>query len=105
MIIWGISLKNYRNSAKRRIPVCVSVSEKTGMPFDTISGYPQITVSYGRQICVEGKCRISEYTSEVLKLRCKGVCVLLEGKNIRVKLMDDEALVAVGAIKRICFEE
>ena len=98
-------MKNYRKNTKQSIPLCVSVSSKTGIPIDTLGGYPQITVRFGREVTVEGSCRIAEYSQEVLKILCKGVAITVMGKNISIKLMDELALVANGIISSICFEE
>ena len=98
-------MKNYRKNTKQSIPVSVCVSSKTGIPLDTLGGYPQITIRYGREFTVEGSCRITEYSPEVLKILCKGVAISVTGKNICVRLMDELALVANGEINSICFEE
>lgn len=98
-------MKNYRRGENERIPLCVAVSSKTGIPVDTLGGYPQITVKYGRQITVEGNCTILEYTGELLKIKCKNVIIKVSGRNICVKLMDELSLVANGNISCICFEE
>ncbi len=98
-------MKNYRKKESPHIPVCVTVSDKTGLPIDTLAGFPQITLRYGRELTVEGCCRISEYTSETLVILCKSVKITVSGKNIRVKLMDELYLVASGSISNISFVE
>ena len=98
-------MKNYRKKESPNIPVRVSLSEKTGLPIDTLAGFPQITLRYGRELTVEGCCRITEYTNDTLGLQCKSVKILVSGKNIRVKLMDELYLVVNGCINNISFLE
>lgn len=85
--------------------VFAQASEKTGLPIDVLGGYPQIRIYYGRELVIEGKCRLAEYTSENVCALCRKLKITVAGRALCVKLMDEHALVVCGVISAISFEE
>jgi sporulation protein YqfC len=98
-------LKNYRKKSNNFRRVSTVVSEKTGLPVDVLDGYPQIKLYCGRELIIEGRCRISEYTPETVRAVCRRVKITVSGRALTVKLMDEQALVVCGVIQSVSFEE
>ncbi len=72
---------------------------------DMLCGYPFIQINNGRELVIEGNCRILEYTDSVLSALCKGKRITVNGRNLDVKLMDSTALVVCGVLMSVCFGE
>ena len=98
-------MKNYRKKANPGIPVAVSIAEKSGLPVDVLGGYPLVTIRSGREIVVEGKCRILEYCGEKIGIICGKVRLTVAGRGLNVRLMDSCSLVVAGVIGSVVFEE
>ncbi len=98
-------MKNYRKKALSAIPTAVSVAEKSGLPIDVLGGYPMVTVKSGRELIIEGKCRLLEYCGEKIGIACGKVRITVNGRGLNVRLMDSCALVVAGVICAVVFEE
>ena len=98
-------MKNYRKKAVPAIPATVAVAEKSGLPIDLLGGYPMVTVKSGRELIVEGKCRLLEYCGEKIGIACGKVRISVSGRGLNVSLMDSCALVVAGVICAVVFEE
>lgn len=98
-------MKNYRKKPRTSIPVSVELSEKSGLPLDILGGYPQIVIRSGRELVIEGKCRLLEYGAEKISAACGKVRLTVSGRGLNVCLMDSCALVVKGVICAVFFEE
>ena len=72
---------------------------------DMLCGYPFIQIYNGRELVIEGNCRILEYTDTALSAVCKGKIITVNGRGMDVKLMDINALVISGVILSVFLGE
>ena len=98
-------MKNYRKQSSRETSALLAVAQKSGLPLDVLGGYPKIVVKSGRELIVEGKCRILEYCAERIGIICGRVKIKVEGRGLNVTLMDSSALALSGVICAVFFEE
>ncbi|MBR5528766.1 MAG: YabP/YqfC family sporulation protein [Clostridia bacterium] len=69
-----------------------------------LRGCPYIHITDGRELTVEGNCRILEYTDEFLCVLCGKRRITVSGRELCVRLMDGYALVVCGIIHSVGFE-
>ncbi len=98
-------MKNNRKNISQSIPVAVSLAQKSGIPIDILSGYPQIKILSGHELIVEGRCRLLEYSTERICAVCGKTKLAVTGRGLDVRLMDENALVVIGLITALLFEE
>ena len=98
-------MKNNRKNLSDAIPVAVSLARKSGIPIDILGGYPSIKILSGHEIIIEGRCRLLEYSRERICAVCGKMKVAVTGRGLDVRLMDGDALIIIGMITALLFEE
>ena len=98
-------MKNYRKNVVEKTSVAQKLSKKSELPFDVLAGFPQIKIRSGRELIVEGKCRLTEYSCEKIGVLCLGTEMTVTGRGLNVCHMDSKALVISGIICAVFFEE
>ena len=89
-------MKNYTSKAKK---VVRRIAD------DIVDEIPKITVNGGREVIIEGKCKILEYKEQKICSACGKMRVSVSGRALNVGLLDKCALVVRGVVSGVWFEE
>lgn len=92
-------MKNYRNKAKYAVDFAKDFAA------DLVGNIPKLTVNSGKEVVIEGKCAILEYTSEKIRASCGKMKISVTGRALNVGLLDNCALVVRGVVCGVFFEE
>ncbi|MBR5552301.1 MAG: YabP/YqfC family sporulation protein [Clostridia bacterium] len=98
-------MKNYRKNDVEKTSVAQKLSKKIELPIDVLAGFPQIKITSGRELIVEGRCRLTEYSCEKIGISCSENVITVVGRGLNVCHMDSKALVVSGIICALFFEE
>lgn len=93
-----------KTEKNKKTPLFSRLAEKTGLPVDILRGCPYIQLYGGRCLIVEGKNRIDRYDGQSISVRCGGNLLRIDGENLRVSLLDRDALCVNGYITAIYFD-
>ena len=92
-------MKNYRKKAKEAVHIASDIAR------DIVGNIPKITVNSGKEVVIDGKCRIIEYGSEKISAVCGRMKINILGRALNVGLLDKCALVVRGVVTGVYFEE
>ena len=80
------------------------IAEKLDLPPEA-AGTPQILLSGGRQVTVEGHLGIRLYSPERIEVRTGQGCVRIDGRSLRVCFLSLGRLVIRGRIHSLTLED
>lgn len=94
-----------KNRNKHPSALAAQISERTNLPVDALGSFPRILLNAGHELMIEGSCRIAGYSETCLHAVCGRHTVSVTGLALRVKLMNETALVVCGTIRSVSFDE
>ena len=82
----------------------VRLSERLDLPGQAVIREPQVLLSGDRQLTVEGHRGIRPYGPERIEVRTGRGCVCVEGRDLRVTLMNPGCTVIRGKLRCVTLE-
>lgn len=86
---------------KRIKELPLELAEKMALPAEVLPGTGTVTVSGGRQACVEGHRGILEYSEQRVVLAMKRGRLSISGAALRLRAMNGGELVISGRIENV----
>ena len=94
-----------KKSKKEKEGIITAFSRKSGLPIDTLTGYPYYQVFGNREIILEGVYKLSEYSEESVAINVGRQRLKINGKNLKLDCLAEGNAVIKGYITSIEYEK
>lgn len=100
----GVSIRKLKKVRNTENKIVSRIADFLEMPEEILSDNTKITLIDNRYLYLEGNNQIEDYYDYYIKIRTKKSIIILDGKNMEIKGINDSELSVEGEIVNITYE-